>query len=210
MQGITTHPLLVIVGSIRAGRMTHLKSLAASGRYTPVVVLTDRPVSDDESEWYRNQSDADMSARTSLDQYLARFIEEGWHYTLVRHQVERARGAGNVPLVGMTMEGFEHLVDSAGIVQTMHNASFRMLHPPIPYQAVVLMPVNMEIFAENVMRREHVSEEIAWSAARQAVSESTIPPYVERKASSLVPLPIYGDRNDGDRLEDLLVQICSH
>lgn len=194
-------PLLVIVGSKRAGRMTHLKRLVREGanRYRPVRTVTDQAVEAVDAEWYIQRPPLEVWVATSLTDFLAMFYEEYCRYTVLRPEVVRAHELGGIPLVGMSMDGLEHLAASA---QTKIEGKYV---PRIDYRAVVLTPEHPERFAVNLIAEGIGNEEDAWLETQRAIRESTLPPAA--CTPSVIPLPVNGDAKDQFRLYDVLSKL---
>jgi hypothetical protein len=194
-------PLVVIVGSRRAGRITQLERLAEdlSGSYRPVITLTDRSEpKEHDDRWYRRVTRAEIG-RTPSNQFFTFFKEGEWYYAILRDDVTLARANHATPIVGMTPRGLEYLYERSERISETEP------HLTIDFRAVVLVPEDADDFSSRLMREYGLSPDEAWDETERAVRLSTLPPGIN--TPSVVPLPVRGGPEDAQRLDQLLAEI---
>lgn len=189
-------PLLIFIGSRRAGRMLHQQRLIErdSHLYAPVKTVTTRPEAKPGDEtWYLCLPSSEV-AKYSTDDMLTFFQEGEALYFILKDEVDRVRQRGLVALVGMTPEGFERLES-----RLPDNRS-------LAYLALLLQPADPDDFYETLVREHGLDHESAEEETDRAVRLSTIPP-ARVSRDSVLPVPVTGTDDDIRVVDQALASI---
>ncbi|HWQ99560.1 MAG TPA: hypothetical protein VN397_01785 [Candidatus Methylomirabilis sp.] len=189
-------PLLIFIGSRRAGRMIHQQRLVDSQPhlYSPVQTITTRAEEKPgDDRWYVRTSRENV-ARYRTSEMLTFFEEGDALFFIPKKQVMDIRTSGRTPLVGMTPVGYERL----------HSRNVDVYD--IPTVAVLLQPANPYDFCDRLIHEHGLDPEKAEEEMQRAVRLSTVPPAVGKR-ESVVPVPIYGNASDVGLIDEALAAL---
>jgi hypothetical protein len=185
------YPLLVVVGSRRAGRMNQLERLIRKWpqHVQRTLMVTNRTVAKPFDElWYRLLPKEEI-LKISFEDMLTHFIEGAWRYTLLKEDVAFARLQRKYPMVGMSPAGLELLYERP---------------KQEVFTALVLTPADPDAFLASLIQEQGLSPSEAREETDRAIRLSTLPPSA-RGNTSIVPLPVHGTTED-DALVDRTVE----
>lgn len=191
-------PLLIFVGSRRAGRLIHQERLIERhpSSFSAVKTMTTRSEEKPgDSLWFIRVTKEDAS-KFPIDEMLTFFQEGRARYFILKQEVASIRVKNLTPLVGMSPEGLERLESRSRDIRNL------------PYLAVFLTPANPEQFRDHLILDQGLEPELAVEETKRAVRLSTIPPSME-KNNSIFPVQVHGNSLDAALVEEAIASLLS-
>lgn len=192
--------LIVVVGSLCAGRLRHLNRIATmNADIRPLVTLTTRtdPWPEDDV-WYRLVHRTDIR-KHRLNEILTLFTEDTHICAVLMPDAVAISKSGFKPVVGMTYEGIERFLSYLEHKQATQNRFI--------CRAVYLQPEDPRSFSDSLERSYGFDADTADMQTEAAIRESTIPPSAPRFSS--FPVPISGTPEDDSRIDRALEQVLT-
>lgn len=189
--------LIVVVGSLCAGRLRHLNRIVASrDDLHPLVTLTTRTVPwPEDAYWYQLVHRSEIKKHRFND-ILTFFTEDGHACAVLMPDALTILNRGFKPIVGMTYDGIERVLAHLDHAQATKN--------PFICRAVYLQPEDPQSFRDSLERTYGFDADTANLETAAAIRESSIPPSAPRYSS--IPVPIRGTSEDDFRIDTALQQ----
>jgi hypothetical protein len=192
--------LIIVVGSLCAGRLRHLNRIVATHTdLSPLVTLTTRtePWPDD-AVWYQLVQRSEIT-KHQLNHFLSLFTEGSHTCAVLLPNALSITKRHRIPIIGMTYEGIDRFLSFLDHGQAL-NAHFKC-------KAVYLQPEDKQRFCENLEREYGFDGDIASAETETAIRQSTIPPAAPRNSS--IPVPINGTTEDDFHIDRALQEALS-
>ncbi len=192
------NPLLIFVGSRRAGRMVHQERLIERhpSSFSAVKTITTCPEEKHgDGPWFIRTTNEDAS-KFPIDEMLTFFQEGRSRYFILKREVASIRAKSLIPLVGMSPDGLERLESRSSSIRDL------------PYLAVILTPADPDQFRDHLILDQGLEPELAVEETRRAIRLSTIPPSMG-KSSSIFAVKVHGNNLDAKLVEEAIASLLS-
>ncbi|MBD3251713.1 hypothetical protein GF380_04655 [Candidatus Uhrbacteria bacterium] len=202
---LSRNSLIIFVGSLQSGLLFHLEQLykAKPNAFAPVRTITANRIRREASRWY-GYAMAKVPSSDLAVQYFDRSSPTNtlYKYGVLYEHLFDALDSGRVPILGMTSEGYEHLIyestppcdrcEHCGHEEVDQRWS-KMIRSHL---VVPLVPDELSGFTDAFAIEHHLALDAAVELTEELKRSSTLPPPLTERPSGIYQVSLSSTRDE--------------